>query len=399
MTAIVPTSCMRDRDAADVDRPRRERALRTARTSPDQIQRREAVEHEEQADRDDHDAHQGAALDGRITAWWIADAADERDRERDGERGPVRPAVVRGQRPGDVGREHRHLALREVDDAGRAVDQHERERERTRRSPPEARPATTCWKKSAISTRGSSGGRPRRRAARRSPRTRRPCRPRARTRCAAASSAIARVLLDDEHGQPLLLVQLAHDPEDLADDHRREAERRLVEQQQPRARHQRAGEREHLLLAAGERARPAGRARVRDPREVPRHPLDVRRDRRAPGGCRRRAAGSPRPTARRRCRGPRARARCRAARPPPGPPRERLARRRGSRPLRWTVPEIARSVVVLPAPFAPSTATIAPSGDLERDAVQRLHRAVAGLDVAGARAARSPAVASSSLPR
>ncbi len=46
------------------------------------------------------------------------------------ERGPVRPAVVRRQRPGDVGRERRHLALGEVDHPGRAVDQDERERER-----------------------------------------------------------------------------------------------------------------------------------------------------------------------------------------------------------------------------------------------------------------------------
>ena len=38
--------------------------------------------------------------------------------------------AVRDQRPGDVGREHRHLALREVDHLGRLVDQHERERER-----------------------------------------------------------------------------------------------------------------------------------------------------------------------------------------------------------------------------------------------------------------------------
>src|SRR5512133_3659176 len=38
-----------------------------------------------------------------------------------------------------------------------------------------------------------------------------------------------RVLLDDEHREPFALVQLAHDPEDLADDHRRQAERRLVE--------------------------------------------------------------------------------------------------------------------------------------------------------------------------
>ena len=30
-------------------------------------------------------------------------------------------------------------------------------------------------------------------------------------------------------------------------------------------------------------------------------------------------------------------------------------------PLRETVPEIARSVVVFPAPFAPSTATTSPS--------------------------------------
>ena len=34
------------------------------------------------------------------------------------------------------------------------------------------------------------------------------------------------------------------------------------------------------------------------------------------------------------------------------------------RPLRRTAPEIARSVVVLPAPFAPSTATASPSPTL-----------------------------------
>ena len=41
---------------------------------------------------------------------------------------------------------------------------------------------------------------------------------------------------------------------DLADDDRREPERRLVEQQQPRPRHQRAADRQHLLLAAAEQA-------------------------------------------------------------------------------------------------------------------------------------------------
>ena len=63
-----------------------------------------------------------------------------------------------------------------------------------------------------------------------------------------------RVLLDDEHGQALLLVQLPDDAEDLGDEQRREAERRLVEQEQARALHERAREREHLLLAAAERA-------------------------------------------------------------------------------------------------------------------------------------------------
>ena len=63
-------------------------------------------------------------------------------------------------------------------------------------------------------------------------------------------------------------------------------------------------------------------------------------------------------------------------------PRERLARRRRSRRSARTVPEIARSVVVLPAPFAPSSATTSPSSTRERDAVQRLDRPVARLDVA-----------------
>ena len=58
------------------------------------------------------------------------------------------------------------------------------------------------------------------------------------------------VLLDQEHGELLSPIELADRIEDLSHDHRREAERGLVEQQQARARHQRAGDREHLLLAA-----------------------------------------------------------------------------------------------------------------------------------------------------
>ena len=45
------------------------------------------------------------------------------------------------------------------------------------------------------------------------------------------------------------------------DEDRREAERRLVEQEHPRLGHQRPPDREHLLLAAGQRAAElAGRA-------------------------------------------------------------------------------------------------------------------------------------------
>ncbi len=63
------------------------------------------------------------------------------------------------------------------------------------------------------------------------------------------------VLLDHEYGEPFLPVQLGHNPEDLARDDGREAERRLVEHQQSRPRQERAREREHLLLAARQRPR------------------------------------------------------------------------------------------------------------------------------------------------
>src|SRR5262245_5629813 len=61
---------------------------------------------------------------------------------------------------------------------------------------------------------------------------------------------VERVLLHQEHGELLLAVELADRAEDLANDQRRQAERRLVEQQQPRPAHQRARDRQHLLLAA-----------------------------------------------------------------------------------------------------------------------------------------------------
>src|SRR2546427_13205493 len=60
----------------------------------------------------------------------------------------------------------------------------------------------------------------------------------------------AGVLLDDEHGKAVAVVELADDPEDLAHDQGREPQRGLVEHQQSRARHDRAREGKHLLLTS-----------------------------------------------------------------------------------------------------------------------------------------------------
>src|SRR5262249_30717054 len=88
------------------------------------------------------------------------------------------------------------------------------------------------------------------------------------------------VLLDDEHGQALALVELADDAEELRDEHRREPERRLVEQQEPRPQDEGARECEHLLLAAAERpcclAAPLG-----EPGEVGEDALELGLDRTA----------------------------------------------------------------------------------------------------------------------
>ena len=74
-----------------------------------------------------------------------------------------------------------------------------------------------------------------------------------------------RVLLDEEHAHAVPLVDRADDPEDLLHHERGEPEGRLVEKEQARPQHQRAGEREHLLLPAGERARRPGAGARRGP--------------------------------------------------------------------------------------------------------------------------------------
>src|SRR5438477_5738055 len=62
------------------------------------------------------------------------------------------------------------------------------------------------------------------------------------------------ILLDQEYGQALSGVELADRCKNLPDDQRRETQRRLVEKQKPRPRHQGAGDGKHLLLAARQRA-------------------------------------------------------------------------------------------------------------------------------------------------
>jgi hypothetical protein len=59
------------------------------------------------------------------------------------------------------------------------------------------------------------------------------------------------VLLHHQDRELLLGIDAGEDIEDLARDQRREAERGLVHQQQPRIADQRAADREHLLLPAG----------------------------------------------------------------------------------------------------------------------------------------------------
>src|SRR5216683_2488545 len=74
------------------------------------------------------------------------------------------------------------------------------------------------------------------------------------------------VLLDEEDADPVL-VEAADDAKDLVDQEGRKPEARLVQQQQLGRGHQRATDRQHLLLAAGEIAR-LGRAPLREPREI-----------------------------------------------------------------------------------------------------------------------------------
>ena len=91
------------------------------------------------------------------------------------------------------------------------------------------------------------------RAARRRRPTARCARSPSHRRGSASSSDCTTFCSTSRIGKPVL-VQPPDQREHLLDQQRRQAERRLVEDQQPRLGHQAAADREHLLLAAGQRA-------------------------------------------------------------------------------------------------------------------------------------------------
>ena len=145
--------------------------------------------------------------------------------------------------------------------------------------PPVASPASTWWRKASKcvlpSSRGTSGA-PRRRFLMSSDG--------ARQHDAAGLDEVGvvgeverhrRVLLHHQHADALLLVHRAQDAEQLLHDERREAEGGLVQQHELGPQHERARHREHLLLAARERAGLL-RAPLLEAREVAVHALQVR---------------------------------------------------------------------------------------------------------------------------
>ncbi len=57
-----------------------------------------------------------------------------------------------------------------------------------------------------------------------------------------------------KHADAALAVDLGDGVEDVGGDHRRQTERRFVDQHQLRLTHERAADRQHLLLAAGQKS-------------------------------------------------------------------------------------------------------------------------------------------------
>ena len=198
------------------------------------------------------------------------------------------------------------------------------------------------------------------------------------------------VLLDQEDRQALLL-EPADRRHHLGDDLRRQALRRLVHQQDARVRHERAADREHLLLAAREIARDLARAARRGAGRSRRRGERTRPARRRRGG---RAATvrfsrTVRLLKMRRPCGTSADARA-ATSSGAAPGRPRSPKTRPRRARGGTSPTATFMQVDLPAPLRPSRPEQPALVEPQRDAVQHMAVAVEGVDVAERERVTSP---------
>jgi hypothetical protein len=86
------------------------------------------------------------------------------------------------------------------------------------------------------------------------------------------ADGLREILLGHQHGEMIVILELFDGVDGARDQQRREADRGLVHQQDARRQHQRAGERQHLLLAAahgaGELIAPFGQAGERLEAEI-----------------------------------------------------------------------------------------------------------------------------------
>ena len=163
------------------------------------------------------------------------------------------------------------------------------------------------------------------------------------------------------------------------DDHRRQALGRLVEQQHPDAGAQDAGDRQHLLLAAGELGARAGAALLRGWGTARRSRRRSCRPRRRPAA----ASGSPRPS------GVAKMPRSSGTKPMPAWAVRCSGRRIRSWPSKRmvpvrlrTMPMMARSVVVLPTPLRPSRVTVSPRATSRSTPCSDVALAVPGVQAA-----------------
>ena len=234
----------RDRVSADVD-----------------VQRAERVAPLEQTLDDERDAErQQEAQQRPLLAVLAVDGPHQRQVERDGDAGrrqrrPTTPRAVglpsSMTSETTIAAEHGDLAVGEVEHAAEAVDQRHADAEQAERQTehdpvendrPHATPRYARW---TSGFRSSSSRRPVQPDATVLEHVARSATDRASGTCCSATSIVMPVALEPRE-------RLERHRGDL----RRETRRRLVEHQQPRPRHQRAPDRQHLLLAAAQRPRP-----------------------------------------------------------------------------------------------------------------------------------------------